>query len=136
MIKKAEEFKEEDNKQKELIEAKNGLENYLYNLKNSMTKRDDSPAILDEIKEELDPIIDEGLKWLEENDKGDAELYKNKQKELEEKVNPLMQKLYSQEMPGGMPEGMPDMSGGMPDMSGGMPEGMSGDSGPTIDEVD
>ena len=101
-----------------------------------MTKRDDSPAILDEIKEELDPIIDEGLKWLEENDKGDAELYKNKQKELEEKVNPLMQKLYSQEMPGGMPEGMPDMSGGMPDMSGGMPEGMSGDSGPTIDEVD
>ena len=136
MIKKAEEFKEEDNKQKELIEAKNGLENYLYNLKNSMTKRDDSPAILDEIKEELDPIIDEGLKWLEENDKGDVELYKNKQKELEEKVNPLMQKLYSQEMPGGMPEGMPDMSGGMPDMSGGMPEGMSGDSGPTIDEVD
>jgi len=143
MIKKAEEFKEEDNKQKELIEAKNGLENYLYNLKNSMTKRDDSPAILDEIKEELDPIIDEGLKWLEENDKGDAELYKNKQKELEEKVNPLMQKLYSQGMPGGMPGGMPDMSGGMPDMSGGMPdmsggmpEGMSGDSGPTIDEVD
>ena len=80
MIKKAEEFKEEDNKQKELIEAKNGLENYLYNLKNSMTKRDDSPAILDEIKEELDPIIDEGLKWLVENDKGDGELYKNKQK--------------------------------------------------------
>ena len=38
MIKKAEEFKEEDNKQKELIETKNGLENYLYNLKNSMTK--------------------------------------------------------------------------------------------------
>lgn len=129
MIKKAEEFKEEDNKQKELIEAKNGLENYLYNLKNSMTKRDDSPPILDEIKEELDPIIDEGLKWLEENDKGDVELYKNKQKELEEKVNPLMQKLYSQ----GMPGGMPDMSGGMP---GGMPEGMSGESGPTIDEVD
>lgn len=128
MIKKAEEFKEEDNKQKELIEAKNGLENYLYNLKNSMTKRDDSPAILDEIKEELDPIIDEGLKWLEENDKGDVELYKNKQKELEEKVNPLMQKLYSQEMPEGMPGGMPDMSD--------MPEGMSGDSGPTIDEVD
>jgi heat shock protein 1/8 len=69
MIKKAEEYKDADNKLKEKIEAKNGLENYLYNLKNSMTKRDDSPAILDEIKTELDPIIEEGIKWFENNDK-------------------------------------------------------------------
>jgi heat shock protein 1/8 len=123
MIKKAEEFKEEDNKQKELIETKNGLENYLYNLKNSMTKNENSPAALDEVKEELDPIIEEGLKWLEDNDNEDIDTYKNKQKELEEKVNPLMQKLYSsQAPPGGMPEGMP---GDMP-----------GTTEPTIDEVD
>ena len=73
MIKKAEEFKEEDNKQKELIEAKNGLENYLYNLKNSMTKNENSPPALDEVKEELDPIIEEGLKWLEETDNDDVD---------------------------------------------------------------
>ena len=96
MIKKADEFKEEDNKLKEKIEVKNGLENYLYNLKNTMVKRDDSPAILEEVKAELDPIVDEGIKWLEENDKADTDVYKEKQKELEGKVNPLMQKLYSQ----------------------------------------
>jgi len=107
MIKKADEYKDEDNKLKEKIEAKNGLENYLYNLKNSMTKREGSPAILDEVKEELDPIIEEGLKWLEENDKQDTDVYKEKQKELEAKVNPLMQKLYSQ--------GMPQPSGDTPD---------------------
>jgi L1 cell adhesion molecule like protein len=95
MIKKADEFKDEDNKLKEKIEAKSGLENYLYNLKNTMTKRDDSPAIIDEIKAELDPIIEEGLKWLENNNKEETNVYKEKQKELEEKVNPLMQKLYS-----------------------------------------
>jgi L1 cell adhesion molecule like protein len=147
MIKKAEEYKDEDNKLKEKIEAKNGLENYLYNLKNSMTKRDDSPAILDEIKAELDPIIEQGIKWLEENDKADTDVYKEKQKEFEAKVNPLMQKLYSQ---GGMPSGgMPGMPpGGMPDMSGmsaspneeededeeDVPEKVSGK--PTIDELD
>ena len=44
-----------------------------------------------------------------------------KQKEIEEKVNPLMQKLYSQGTPGGMPD-FSGMAGGMPDgMSGGMP---------------
>ena len=109
MIKKAEEFKEEDNKQKELIETKNGLENYLYNLKNSMKKNENSPPTIDEIKSEIDPIIDEGLKWLEENTNEDIETYKNKQKELEEKVNPLMQKFYSSQMPSGSP---PDMSAG------------------------
>jgi len=101
MIKKAEEYKEEDNKLKERIEAKGGLENYLYNLKNTFTTKDDSPAILSELKTEIDPIIEEGLKWLENNDKEETSVYKDKQKELEEKVNPLMQKLYSQNMPPG-----------------------------------
>jgi heat shock protein 1/8 len=99
MIKQAEKFKDEDDKQREKIEAKNGLENYLYNLKNSMTKKDDSPPVFDEVKSELDPIIDEGLKWLDEHGKEETQVYKDKQKELEEKVNPLMQKLYSQAGP-------------------------------------
>jgi L1 cell adhesion molecule like protein len=101
MIKKAEEYKEEDNKLKERIEAKGGLENYLYNLKNTFTTKDDSPAILSELKTEIDPIIEGGLKWLENNDKEETSVYKEKQKELEEKVNPIMQKLYSQNMPPG-----------------------------------
>ena len=101
MIKKAEEYKEEDNKLKERIEAKGGLENYLYNLKNTICKKEDSPAVLDEIKTELDPIIEEGLKWLENNDKEETSVYKEKQKELEGKVNPLMEKLYSQNLPPG-----------------------------------
>jgi len=132
MIKKAEQFKDEDNKQKELIETKNGLENYLYNLKNSMTKSENSPPTLDEVKAEMDPIIEEGLKWLEDNDDADVETYKNKQKELEAIVNPLMQKLYSsQTPPEGMPEGMAE------EMAAGMAEGMAaGMAGPTIDEVD
>jgi L1 cell adhesion molecule like protein len=137
MIKKAEEFKEEDEKTKELIDAKNGLENYLYNLKNSIIKKDDSPPILDEIKAELDPLIEEGIKWMEENNKADIDTYKTKQKELETIINPLMQKLYSQGAPGGMPDGMPDgMTGGMPDgMSGGMPDGMP-DGNPTSGKPD
>lgn len=101
MIKKAEEYKEEDNKLKERIEAKGGLENYLYNLKNTFTTKDDSPVILSELKTEIDPIIEGGLKWLENNDKEETSVYKEKQKELEEKVNPIMQKLYSQNMPPG-----------------------------------
>lgn len=117
MIKKAEQFKEEDEKLKENIEAKNGLENYLYNLKNSMVKKDDSPPIFEEVKKELDPIIEEGLKWMEDNIKESTETYKSKQKEFETKVNPIMQKLYSQQSGGDPSQGV--------NFSGTPPEGFT-----------
>ena len=104
MIKKAEEFKEEDEKKKLNIEARNGIENFLYNLKNSMNKTDDSsqtPEFL-EVKTELDPIIEEGLKWMEDNENASTESYNEKQKELQEKTNPLMTKLYGQNSQTGM----------------------------------
>lgn len=106
MIAQAEKFKEEDLKIKENLDAKNDLENFLYNLKNSMTKKDDSPPTLLEVKEEVDPIVEEGLKWLEENPKDTTENYKNKLKEYQDKTNPLMQKLYSSQMPN-MQQGPP-----------------------------
>lgn len=109
MLRKAEEFKEEDNKKRDNVEAKNSLENYLYNLKNTTTKKEDSPKALDDIKKELDPIIEEGLKWLEENDKATTNEYKDKLKEYEGKVNPLMQKLYQQD-PSQAPPPMPSNS--------------------------
>ena len=137
MLKKAEEFKDEDNKKRENIEAKNGIENYLYNLKNTFTKKEDSPKIFDEIKEEVDPMIEEGLKWLEDNSKESTETYKNKQKELEEKINPLMQKLYQQQTPPeGMPAGGPPFGGGPPPTGPFASTPMPEESEKDIDQVD
>ncbi len=133
MIKKAEQFKEEDEKMRAKIDAKNGLENYLYNLKNSMTKKEDSPAIFEEVKTELDPIIEEGLKWMEDNSNEETEVYKNKQKELEEKVNPLMQKLYSQSGP---PPGANMQTSEDGNVQFTKPEFKTANGEPVIDEVD
>jgi len=99
MIKSAEKFKEEDEKQKAIIESKNDLENYLYGVKNSIsTKAEGAPPIFDEVKGEIDPIVEEGLKWFEENPKENAEVYKNKQKELTDKIQPLLMKLQGGNM--------------------------------------
>jgi L1 cell adhesion molecule like protein len=125
MIKKAEEFKEEDEKRKENVETKNGLENYLYNLKNSVLKEpenaDQKSPMFDEVKKEAEPLITDALKWLEEHDKEETQVYKDKQKELEEKINPLMMKLYGSA--GGGPAGF------TPEQATDMPK-------PDIDEVD
>ena len=113
MIKKAEQFKAEDDAIKEKIEKKNGLENFLYNLKNNVTSNNsENTEEIEEIKKELDPIIDEGLKWLEENDNLTGEDYDNKQKEIQEKTNPIMMKLYSKN--GVDPSQMPNMSTNVP----------------------
>merc|ERR1712238_367167 len=68
MVREAGEYAEEDKKVKDRIDAKNGLESYLYNLKNTLD--DDEKGVSDKIsaedKKELQDIIDEALDWLEE----------------------------------------------------------------------
>merc|ERR1712185_742506 len=61
MVQEAEQFAQEDAKVKERIDAKNGLESYLYNLKNTLD--DDEKGLADKLseedKEELTTAIDE-----------------------------------------------------------------------------
>tara|TARA_B110000858_G_scaffold8852_1_gene9415 strand:- start:4176 stop:6098 length:1923 start_codon:yes stop_codon:yes gene_type:complete len=113
MIKKAEEFKEEDDNLKDKIEKKNGLENFLYNLKNNVNSNNsENSEEITEIKNELDPIIEEGLKWLQDNDNLCGEDYENKQKEIQEKTNPIMMKLYKNQ--GDDSSQMPNMNTNVP----------------------
>jgi endoplasmic reticulum chaperone BiP len=96
MVKEAEEFAEEDKKVQGRINARNGLESYLYNLKNTLN--DEEKGIADKIeaaeKNELLSLIDESLDWLEENPEADADEYSAKQKEVEQVSNPIMKKVY------------------------------------------
>merc|ERR1719201_875909 len=127
MVEEAETYKAEDESNKERIEAKNGLENYAYNLKNTM----DDEKLKDKIdaadKETITGKCDEIINWLDANQTAEKEEFEEKQKELEGIANPIMQKLYAD---GGAPGGMP---GGMP---GGGADAAGEDAGPKIEEVD
>jgi heat shock protein 5 len=107
MVREAEEFAEEDKKVKDRIDAKNGLESFLYNLKNTL--EDEEKGIADKIepaeKDELVSLIDESLDWLDENQDEDADTYKEKQKEVEAVSNPIMRKVYGSAGAGGAPGG-------------------------------
>lgn len=96
MVREAEEFAEEDKKVQSRIQSRNGLESYLYNLKNTLD--DDEKGIADKIEEaeknELISLIDETLDWLEENPEAETEEYNEKQKEVEQVANPIMRKVY------------------------------------------
>ena len=135
MVNDAEKFKADDEKQKERIAAKNGLESYCFNMKSTMDDENLKAKISEEEKKTINSKCDEALKWLESNQLGEVDEFQDKQKELEAVCNPIISKLYQQ---GGAPGGT--MPNGMPNgMSNGMPKGSASagsNSGPTIEEVD
>jgi len=139
MVKEAEKYKGADEENRKRIEAKNSLENYAYSLRNTLQDEKVSSKLSAEDKSSLEGLVDTTIKWLDQNQSGTTEEFEFHRKELEQKANPIMTRLYQGAggMPGGMP-GMPDM-GDMGGMGGGPTPGSgSGGAakGPKIEEVD
>jgi len=135
MVNDAEKFKDEDNKQKDRISAKNGLESYCFNMKTTIEDEKVADKISEDDKKKITEKCDEAIKWLDANQLAEVEEFQDKQKEVEGVCNPIITKLYqSAGGAGGMPD-MGGMPGGMPGAGGAPPSGGSG-SGPTIEEVD
>ncbi|RUP44905.1 hsp71-like protein [Jimgerdemannia flammicorona] len=76
MVSEAEKYKAEDEAAAARIAAKNGLELYAYNLRNTVKK--------------LSKAIDEAIKWLDDSYEASKEEYEAKQKELKEVANSIM----------------------------------------------
>lgn len=102
MVKDAELFADEDKKLKEKVEARNALEGLAYSTKNQLNDKEKwGGKISDDDKTKIEEACDEKIKWLEENPDADSDTLKEKQKELESVVNPIISKLYQQQ--GGAP---------------------------------
>merc|ERR1719481_2171329 len=135
MVNDAEKFKADDEKQKERISAKNGLESYCFNMKTTLDDEKVKDKISEDDMKKITDKCDEAIKWLDANQLAEVDEFNDKQKEVESVCNPIITKLYQDAGgAGGMPGGMPDM-GGMPG-AGGAPGGGSSGAGPTIEEVD
>merc|ERR1711953_1033032 len=131
MVNDAEKFKAEDEAQKDRVQAKNELESYAFQMK--QTVEDDK--VKDKISaDEVKSIVaacDEAIKWLDANQTAEKDEFEHQKKELEKVCTPIITKMY--QGAGGMPGGMPDMSGGA---AGGDSGTGPSSGGPTIEEVD
>merc|ERR1712006_50507 len=132
MVSEAEKYKTEDEVNRARIEAKNGLENYAYSMKNTISEPSMADKMSPEDKSAVEAAITSTTTWLDTHQNAEKEEYEAKQKELEGVVMPILQKMGG----GGMPGGMPDMSGFNPGGMGGAPPGPGGDDGPKIEEID
>ena len=127
LVEESKKFKADDEKQKERIDAKNGLESYCFNIKSTL----DGPNIKNKIPEsERNTIVtkcNDAIAWLDRNQMAEADEFNDKQTYLEAVFNPIIKQLYGNNESSG--------AGSCGAQSG---QGFSGQShgGPTVEEVD
>jgi L1 cell adhesion molecule like protein len=92
MVSEAEKYKAEDEAAASRIAAKNGLESYAYNLRNTLQDENVGGKLEASDKESLQKAVDEAIKWLDESQEASKEEYEDQQKQLEGVANPIMQK--------------------------------------------
>uniref|UniRef100_A0A6C0HE33 Chaperone n=1 Tax=viral metagenome TaxID=1070528 RepID=A0A6C0HE33_9ZZZZ len=97
LVAEAEKYAAEDKARFEKVEARNGLESYLYNARNSVTDAKDKLSS-DDVSS-ANAMVDEGIKWLAENESAEVDNFKEKQKEYEGKLGPILMKLYGSSAP-------------------------------------
>lgn len=114
MVADSERYRSEDEQQRSRVTAKNGLESYCYQIKNTYENEDYKNKISGNDRRILEKKIDETIKWLDGNQSVEKMDYEYKQSELEKVCGPIMAKLYR---------------------SGGQGQGTSS-GGPTIEEVE
>uniref|UniRef100_M4CZD7 Uncharacterized protein n=1 Tax=Brassica campestris TaxID=3711 RepID=M4CZD7_BRACM len=123
MVQEAEKYKSEDEEHKKKVEAKNALENYAYNMRNTIQDEKIGEKLPAADKKKIEESIEQAIQWLENNQLGEADEFEDKMKELESICNPIIAKMY--QGAGGEAAGMDDDA---PPASGG--------AGPKIEEVD
>merc|ERR1711964_903643 len=107
MVQEAEQYADEDKATKERIEARNGLENYAFSLKNQANDEEGLGGKID--KETLLEAVKETTDWLEENGAtANAEDFEEQKEKLSNIAYPITSKLYAG---AGGPEGGDDEPG-------------------------
>lgn len=122
----AERYKAEDEANRKKVDAKNSLENYTYNMRNTI--RDDKIAskLPADDKSKIESAIEETIKWMDQNQLAEVEEFEHKQEELEKVCSPIIQRMYQ----GGNEPAGADFGAGTAGA------GSHAGAGPKVEEVD
>lgn len=134
MVHDAEKYKSEDEEVKRKVDAKNSLENYAYNMRNTIRDEKFAGKLDPAEKSKIEEAINGAISWLDQNQLAEVDEFEDKVKELEGICNPIIAKMYQG---GAAPMGGDDDD--IPTSAGGAAAGSgsgSGGRGPKIEEVD
>jgi len=122
MVQEAEEYEEQDKKERERVEARNNLEGFVFQTKSSLAGAEGgrlSEQLTDDEKESIDKALEEANEWLDDHQNAEREELDDKLAELKEHVNPVVKLAYERaglHEPGGFANG--GNGGGDDDLEG------------------
>mmetsp|Transcript_43433 Transcript_43433/g.90964 ORF Transcript_43433/g.90964 Transcript_43433/m.90964 type:complete len:128 (-) Transcript_43433:291-674(-) len=127
MVEEAEKYKNEDEKTRQRIEAKNSLENYAYNIRTTVRDEKTKNKISENDRSIIENKVKEVIEFIETSEKSEKEEFEEKEKELKSIADPIIAKLYQG-------NSMPDMN----NFNSQSPadENNNQGAGPKIEEVD
>ena len=132
LVKDAEQYKAEDEEVKRKVEAKNSLENYAYNMRNTVKDEKIAGKLSGPDKQAIEKAVEDTIGWLEGNQLAEVEEFEDKLKELEGICNPIIAKMYQ----GSGGDASMGGAGDMPGAGYGGSTGSGGGAGPKIEAVD
>ena len=94
MVSEAAAAAEEDKVRMERVEAKNSLESYLYNARNSFRDEKAKEKTDAATLEKAEAILKGHIEWLESNPEESTETYKERQKLVEDEIRPMLMAMY------------------------------------------
>ncbi|KAK9145663.1 hypothetical protein Sjap_005566 [Stephania japonica] len=95
MVAEAEEFAVEDKKNKERIESRNSLENYVYSMKNQINDKDKlAEQLKSNEKEKVEMTLKEALEWMDDSQSAEKEEYDEKLKEVQDVCHRVVAEVY------------------------------------------
>lgn len=113
MVAEAERYKEEDDRQRERVAARNQLETYIFNVKQAVDDAGDKLSAQD--KESVRNDCEAALRWLDNNTLAEKDEFEQKLKDLQQVCSPVMSKIHA---------------------TGSQQYSQPNRSGPTVEEVD
>lgn len=120
LVEEAEKHAAEDKLRMERVDAKNQLEAYLYNTRNAVQEEKVKETLGAETVKEVEGWVKEGIEWLDQNPDASKTEYEEKQKAYEEKIRPVLTKMYEEAGAPGQAQAPSDKA----------------PSGPSVEEVD
>ena len=97
LVAEAEKYREEDEEVKRKVDAKNGLENYAYSMRNTLRDEQVAGKIPAEDKAKMEAAVKETIDWVDGNQLAEVDEFQHKQKELEEVCSPIIARMYQQQ---------------------------------------
>ncbi|KAK2976855.1 hypothetical protein RJ640_009306 [Escallonia rubra] len=94
MVREAERYKVEDEENKKKVEAKIALENYAYDIRNTLMDEKNNSTLTEVDKKKIQDAVVNTIYWLDRNQLAEAQDFEEKMKELKSVRSPITANVY------------------------------------------